>query len=378
MPKRRRRGDENRQPVNGTEGRVDQVLTGLSQIQDHVSQDPTQLEDAAVDDQRAVFEKIRGKEGRKARRRDEREARSERDDDDDEELEDEEAELDEYDDDDDEQLEDETDDFEEEADEERGRRRRGEGKSLEGAINALRRINAPDWVFRQKPERIRDLASSMANWQGHHDRALQERDDQIRTLESRTQREAAEENPASDRAVHAEEDLEEAASQLAVALGIEADTEARRALTKALKTASGNGKAEQRAARAEQSAAGTSALLDQMLVLTARGELADDYPQLVSDSSALDRFQTRVVAQAKTGSYKGRLLALFQDAALLEFGQPQEKKDVSRRKRKTRNRPVTTTRRVVEAAAEPGSERHSRKVYDKIRRRSKKGLARRR
>jgi len=373
MPKRRSRERGGR--PTATEGRVGAVMDGLNSMQDVVRDDPSTMEDAALDDQRAAFDRITGKgRGRRGRDRDDDDRYDERDEGDDRRDEDDDEDLDEddrYEQDEDERFEDETDDLEE-ADQERGHRR-GEGRSLERALNALRRIDAPDWVFRQKPARIRELAESMAGWQGNHDRTLQQRDDRIRDLESAPRREAADESPETERAVPSVVDLNAAATRIVEALGVEADADARKALAEGLKAAGASGHA--RALAAEESMRRQGALMDTMLVMLARREMGDAYPQLVSDPTAMKKFERRVGEQARTGVYKNDLDGLFKDAALLEFGVPQKVGRNGRKRR--RSRPVTDGKplRRHTNAAEPGSERHSRQVYDKIRRRSRRRLS---
>lgn len=345
------------------------VMQGLDEIQQYADSDPStheDLEQRALNEQRKAFDKIRGREGRRARRRDaaEREGEDEPEDEQDElEGQEDEEHLDE----------DETDDLdEEEADGGRSRRRRrGEGADLDGALNALRRIDAPDWVFRQKPERIRELAESMTGWQRHHDRALQERDDRIRDLESRTRQQATEESPGADRAVPPEDDLDAVAAEVAGALGIEADADARKALVKFGQRARGS--AEHRARRAEQIVQANAGMMDALLVMVAKRELGDAYPQLVSEPEAVEDFQKKVLSQAKTGDYRGKLQQLFEDAALLAFGPPKRRRNG---RAGGRNRPVTRTKAQRHTDySEPGTPQHDRKVFDRIRSRSRSRIA---
>lgn len=382
MPKPKTRG--------ASRGRVEQTVDGMAELQSLAMADRANgataqsLEEDALRRQRETFNRIKGIEDSRASAPEdealalmgEDEERGDRESED--EVfswieEDEEERLvgsDEPDEDEEPEQEPDSEDDAEEDDDE-----------LQDALAALRRLpDAPDWVFRQPRSRILQLARSMAGWQAGHTRLLSKKDDRIRELEAGAADSPTSKQTPQDLAVPPEDHLQGEADQLARALGLEEDTEAKTALLQFGKRIGGY--ATQAAQEADSRSRRLAATVDYLLLRQAVGELAGDYPQLKSDPSALDSFKEKVRALTKDEAYRGKLQELFADAAMLAFKDaPRSKKNgkkgpkVGGRNRRA-GRPSTTTR--AERRKTPpkhGSREHQWEVFKAIKDKRRQRLA---
>lgn len=330
-------------------------------------------EDAALPAQRAVYERIMGKKTANGRhqmsRADEREhleepeaaptrrgrARAERDEDDEELEEDEHDRADE---------ETDLDDAAEDEDDERASTDRGPG-ALRRAKDALRRAKISFGNLDE--DQILQLGERLAEFQGNADSAIRSKDETIRAL---TQAVGARADESDDEApAAADEDLVGAAAGIARSLGLENDGDATKALIEFGKKVRGKPESSTELATLRKTLQG-------ILLGQAKRGLRRNYPGVVSDPQAMERFERRVRAQAKTGDYGDDYQRLFREAALLEFGQPSAKRNGQAPKRAS---PVTQerterTRRVIHE----GTEDHDRAVFNRIERQSRSRLAVRR
>jgi hypothetical protein len=316
----------------------------------------------ALEEQRRVFEKTTGeKPEKKAKKRREAPEDLLEEEDEEEETEDEETaeHLD---------VEDDDEESEEEEDDEDGE----SFAELKGAKKALRRIDAPDWVFKQSRKRILELAESMAAWQANNDKGLRTKFDRIRAEEAgdRTKSEAAQETRNGAVSQYPPPaDLKQAASRMASALGVEEDKQALADLEEGLRGAVGDTDAHLRALHDRQRA--SEGLVERMILRDARGALRGDYPQLVSDPEAFAELKEALEWHAAKGGTDD-LDALYRKAARTAFG-PSKKKEGGRRQTKRRK----TSGPAAKAKRPPAKQKLSadRALFDRIHRKDRGRLA---
>lgn len=251
---------------------------------------------------------------------------------------------------------------------------------LAAALSALRRVNAPDWVFDETRKRILALAKGYADQQSNLDRVSSKKDERIRELEARATAGSTSDESPGDWAVPARDHLNREADQLARALGIEDDEDAKKALvsfgSRIMGPVAAVAADHKELVEALRSVAATNHAL---MVLHGKQEMGARYPQLLSDPNALDNFQSHLETQTSTGNYKGKLSKLFQDAAMLAFGVPKKSKgkEDGRRDgghRRRAGRPLTRSKTERKTRVRAGSLEHQRQVFDRVRAKSRAGL----
>lgn len=384
MTKTRNRNRGGQRPTS-----IDQGVTELERLarsdrgaaRERVTRTTEEAEEEALDGQRAVYDRIVGKKTAKAPARERASQRDERAHLDDDE-EDEPEELDDLDEDDDEEADD--GDLDDDGEASAGA---VPPEKLDAALNALRRANAPAWVFAEPPERQLELAESFASHQANADRLITAKDDTIRALSGKTgrgtQASAESESPGEETPG---EDLETAAEGLATALGLSADPEAKKALVTFGKLARGRDSRgdKDRLERLESD-------LEQILLTNAVRDLGTEFPRLQTDRSVRKAFEERVGGLARSGLYTRETMGkLFRDAADDTYREYRiakaSKEDLrgdarsdSRARARKGSAPVTQARADRRSKApREGTEDHDRAVFDRVMRKSRTRLAGRR
>jgi hypothetical protein len=250
---------------------------------------------------------------------------------------------------------------------------------LKKVQNALRRVDAPDWVFELDEKRQREIARSLAGYQSNVDRAITSKDETIRALTAAlagkgTRVQADDESHG--RATPPEDDLEEAATEVARAMGVESDEGARKALVKfGQKLRGNNGKVS------SSELDSLRANLRDVLINQGIKDARRVYSELRSDKEAVDRLRKRALMQVRTGEYENDQDAsrLIRDSALIEFGPPEKRRPAGRALSRKGSAPVTHERvRREPRELQQGTEEHDRAVFTSVTRRGREGFAVRR
>lgn len=252
-------------------------------------------------------------------------------------------------------------------------------KQLDKARNALRRANAPAWVYDEDPERIVELAGSFAGYQSHADRALQSKDETIRALSAavgaRGNRASADdESPGNE--TPPEEDLVRAAEGLARSMGVEGDESSKKALidyAKAIRKGGLSPTASERSEIERLQSVVREMAFDQGI----RG-IRRLYPDHLSDRSEVTKLKKRVALLSQDESFADDIPGLFQEAARGLWGESQ--RSSGRARASKGGAPVTVSRheRRESRPVGQGTEEHDRAVYSRIMGKSRARLATRR
>lgn len=251
-----------------------------------------------------------------------------------------------------------------EAAEARPTRRRGQ--ELDRALQALRRVKAPAWVFQQREERILELAESLGDFQRNTDDAIRRRDETIGALSQAiggkgARATADEENPTQGNVA---DDLEESATALARAMGLESDPVAKKALVDFGQKARG----QSGAALAKQVGELRSALRT-MVVDRATRAFRRRYPEHASDTDAQARFVKSFGEHAQLERYSNDFGRLVRASAHAEFGPPKKRTGDRNGDAPRRNAGAPTMHTRAERAPrvlDEGTESHDRAVYSSV------------